>query len=143
MKSILTLKVIPFALLYIISTAVNAQEYLGWTCSNDIQVMCNANGCEVAQGENFTPVNVHLLNDGTMDICAYSGCWSGKGTVAKDGGFTIFSGKGFTFSSPPDSTETEDIMIVIDMRDNVAVMKNSIFAQPLNCTKLVKQNAVK
>ncbi len=128
--------IVGFSSLFLISTTTLAQEYLGWNCRNDIEVMCSNRGCGVIQGDDFTPVDVRLLNDGSIDVCAYTGCWSGKGTVTKDGSFTIFIGKKFKFSSAPSDDKAEDISVVVDERDNVAVMKNSVFAQPLICKKL-------
>ncbi len=129
-----------FIFIFLITSSFGskAQEYLGWSCRNEIEVMCSKSGCGVSQKEEFTPVDVTLLKDGSMDVCAYSGCWSGRGTVTKLASFTIFTGEKFKFSSPPGNSATEDISVVVDERDNVAVMKNSVFAQPLICNKIEK-----
>lgn len=115
-----------------------------WRCSNDIEVMCSKDGCGAADGDDFTPVDVRLLSDGWMDVCAYTGCWSGKGKISVTGVFTTFYGQGFRFSTSPDRDDlVEDIIVMVDKRDNVAVMKNSIFAQPLLCTLLVHDKTEK
>lgn len=132
-----SLKIIAFTISSFVSICVYAQDYNGWSCSNSIEVMCSNRGCGVGQGDDFTPVDVALDNDGIMSICAYTGCWSGKGSVHNDGNFTIFSGKNFKFSNAPNSEDSEDIIVVIDKRDNVAVMKNSVFSQPLICKKII------
>lgn len=122
--------VILFVLFPIISFASS------WGCSNDIQVMCSKDGCGASDGDDFTPIDVRVDEDGEMQVCAYTGCWSGKGKVSINGVFTIFYGKGFRFSTSPDRDDlVEDLMVVVDRRDNVGFLKNSIFTQPLICTK--------
>ncbi len=115
-----------------------------WICSNDIEVMCSKDGCYAADGDDFTPIDVRVNQDGEMMVCAYTGCWGGKGKVSVDGVFTSFYGKGFRFSTSPDRDDlVEDLMVVVDGRDNVGFLKNSIFTQPLICSKYSHQKTEK
>mgnify|MGYP001557348177 CR=1 FL=1 len=137
LKYMNSLRIITTALITFVSISSYAQEYSGWSCTNDVEVMCSNKGCGVGQGEDFTPVDVTLNNDGRMSVCAYTGCWDGKGSVLNEGSFIIYTGKNFKFSTASNSENSEDIVVVIDKRDNVAVMKNSVFSQPLICIKRI------
>lgn len=107
-----------------------------WSCTNDIEVMCGASGCGASDGDDFTPIDVMVRVDGEMRVCAYTGCWEGKGEISKNGAFITFYGQGFRFSTSPDRDDfVEDLMVVVDERDNIGFLKNSIFTQPLICTK--------
>ena len=139
LKSTNSLRLLVIAIISFVSISLSASELVGWKCTNDIEVMCSNKGCGVGQGDDFTPVDVSLYVDGSMSVCAYTGCWSGKGFVLNDGSFTIYTGKGFKFSTAPNSENSEDVIVVIDRRDNVAVMKNSVFSQPLICTKHINK----
>ncbi|HKY95054.1 MAG TPA: hypothetical protein VJL84_07085, partial [Kiloniellales bacterium] len=65
------------ACLAVALTGASAAEAAGWSCRNeDLEIRCDWDGCQSV--EDFTPMEVHVAGDGTMEICAYSGCWRGQ-----------------------------------------------------------------
>ena len=103
-----------------------------WQCRNDVEISCNAEACEAS--ESFTPMDVWVDDAGSMNVCAYSGCWEGIGTVAQSEAFIVFTGHDLTFSTAPDAEDRkEDIVIAIDRADHVAILKAGAFAHPLRC----------
>ena len=106
----------------------------GWQCRNDLEISCDAEACE--QQDGFTPMDVHVDDAGAMSVCAYSGCWEGTGTVVKSEPFIVFTGHNLAFSAAPDSEDgKENIIIVLDTADQVAILKAGAFAHPLRCEK--------
>ena len=105
-----------------------------WQCRNDLEISCNAEGCEA--GESFTPMDVRFDDAGSMSVCAYSGCWEGTGTVVNSEAFVVLTGHKLAFSTAPDSEDSkQDIVIVLDRADQVALLKAGAFAHPLLCEK--------
>lgn len=68
---------------------------------------------------------------GAMNICAYSGCWEGKGKVFKSGNHLLLSGHKLGWSSA--AHEGGDFMIALDKSHSVAVINGEGFAMPLIC----------
>ena len=54
-----------------------------WQRRNDLEIRCDAENCTAEEEGNFTPMSVTVDDAGLMSVCAYSGCWEGKGTVVK------------------------------------------------------------
>lgn len=104
-----------------------------WQCRNDIEIRCDAGKCQAE--ESFTPMSVSFDDAGKMSVCAYSGCWEGKGTVFNSGDFLMLSGQNLKFSTADSADMNEDIAITFDRKDNVALLKAGSFAQPLICEK--------
>ncbi len=116
----------------------------GWSCSNDSEVMCSDKGCSISTGDDFTRMDIILLDNGKMTICAYTGCWEGVGKVTHNNSFISFYGERFIFSTSPNNKEMqEDIAVTIDKRDNIGILKNSIFAQPILCNRFPKKSSAK
>ena len=107
-----------------------------WQCRNDVEIQCTSESCEAATEDSFTPMSVTVDDAGFMSVCAYSGCWEGTGTVVKNKDFLILVGDELTFSTSPDSKETqESIVIALDRSDRVAILKAGAFAHPLLCER--------
>ena len=107
----------------------------GWACRNTIEVNCSTTSC--AASGDFTPMDIHLNpKSGAIDVCAYTGCWTGKAKVSRRAGFTVFTASRLPFKSgdQPASSKSS-IAITIDTRDGVGVIKVDSFAQPVNCVK--------
>lgn len=101
-----------------------------WHCRNqDMEVSCSQKKCEAA--EAFTPVDVTVSDLGLMSVCAYSGCWNGKGKVLKSGSHLIISANKLKWSGI--SPNQANFIFGMDKTDNVAVIKGSNFAMPLLC----------
>ena len=106
-----------------------------WQCSNDLEIICDAEHCEAA--ESFTKMDVRFDDTGSMSVCAYSGCWEGTGTVVQSENFVVLTGHGLPFSTAPDAADSQaNIVIAIDKQDHVAILKAGSFAQPLLCEQL-------
>lgn len=117
---------VPFILL---SMSAHAHE---WNCGNkDFEIACNNGKCEINTG--FTPMGITFDSTGKMSVCAYSGCWEGKGKVASGKDFFAVTGHRLKFSTA--SSSYANVAIVVDVHDNIGVIKVESFAQPIVCTK--------
>lgn len=105
-----------------------------WTCGNpDVEVGCSETRCE-AQSHGFTPMNVSFNVAGELDVCMYSGCWIGRGDPVDANGFLVITARDLVWSTDPEPGEMrQDLAIVLDRRDNVAVLKAGSYTQPLLC----------
>ncbi len=113
-------------------SADNAAPATNWQCRNDVEVSCNAEGCEAE--DSFTAMDVRVDETGAMSVCAYSGCWEGTGTVVNSEAFIVLTGHNLPFSTAPDLEDSkEDIVIAIDRADQVAILKAGAYAHPLLC----------
>lgn len=101
-----------------------------WNCRNtDFEIRCDAKSCEAEK--DFSPVIVSVADNNSVDVCAYSGCWGGKGVVSRKGGHVLVSAAGLKWTSNPKSTAS--FMIGIDTADQVGFVKGGGFAMPLHC----------
>lgn len=115
------------------STCVRAET---WHCQNDIEVQCNPKSCSVSEGGKFTPANVSFDSNGKFSVCAYSGCWKGKGKVVSNEPFFVISQKQVDWSDPNRKIEgREDILIAVSFTDDIALVKAGELAQPMRCHK--------
>lgn len=101
-----------------------------WNCRNkDLEVSCTQEKCVAAR--EFTPVDVSLSDLGFVTICAYSGCWEGKGKRLKSGSHLIISASKLRWGGA--SPNPANFIIALDRADKVAVIKGASFAMPLIC----------
>ena len=96
-----------------------------FTCRNaSAQISCTAAACEV-ETASFTPMSVSRSGS-RLEVCAYSGCWSGPlDLVRVRGDHTILHavltrGQGA-------------VTLAYDRRTRIASMLWGNFAQPLSC----------
>lgn len=102
----------------------------GWTCrNNDLEVTCTSEKCATPEGH--TPISVNVKDDGFMNICAYSGCWEGKGKIFKSGNHVLISGQKLSWSGTAHGRG--DFMIAFDRNNGIAVINGEGFAMPLLC----------
>jgi hypothetical protein len=102
-----------------------------WNCRNqDMEISCRQEKCEAS--ETFTPVDVSVSDLGFMTVCAYSGCWEGKGKVLKSGAHVLVSGNQLKWSGS--FSNPANFIIGLDKSDNVAVIKGANLAMPLICS---------
>jgi hypothetical protein len=105
-----------------------------WQCRNDLEISCDAKDCEMSQ--DFTPMSVSFDDTGSISVCAYSGCSEGIATISRGESFIVLTGHDLPFStSPARAQNPSDIAIILDTRDQVAILKTSSFAHPLHCVK--------
>lgn len=113
-------------------TAANAAA---WHCTNkDMEIGCNGNCCNALPPGDFTPMSINFTDDGYVYACMYSGCWEGQGEAFQSDGFLSIHAGNLTYSTDPVPGEMrEDVALLLDLGDNVALMKVGAYAQPLIC----------
>lgn len=105
-----------------------------WQCENDVELQCSQRQCEVSKKGEFTPMSVSFDDQGNMSVCAYSGCWEGRGDVLIHQNFLMLAASQLELSTAKGSTESqENISISLDRTDNVVLLKAGAFAHPLHC----------
>ncbi len=114
---------------------ITSAETESWQCRNDLEIRCRSGKCEAATENGFTPMSVNFDETGSMSVCAYTGCWEGVGKVSKEADFLILSGQNLKFSTSDSADMNENIAIILDRKDNIAMLKAGGFAHPLICKK--------
>ncbi len=109
-----------------------------WQCRNDLEIRCDAGKCAAETRDAFTPMSVSFDDSGKISVCAYTGCWEGTGTASETGTFLMLMGENFKFSTSDTSDMNEDVAIILDKKDKIAVLKAGGFAHPLICEKGVQ-----
>ncbi|SDJ82172.1 hypothetical protein SAMN04488540_11411 [Ferrimonas sediminum] len=104
----------------------------GWQCSNDFESHCSQQGCAVAQSPDFTPLSVSFNDSGDVSVCAYSGCWQGRGVVLARQPYLVILGTAIPWSAPSDDNSS-DMVLTLNPQTGVAVLQNEVFDQPLVC----------
>ncbi len=116
-----------FASLIALSTAS------GWSCQNqDLEISCADGSCEVADG--FTPMDV-TVDQHSLNVCAYSGCWSGPATTVSSGNALYAVGHGMTWSQDA-SASGATFQVALDTSTGIAVLNGEAYAHPMLCQPL-------
>lgn len=103
-----------------------------WRCrNNDMEITCTSEKCLTSTSDGFTPMDVSFNDRGSMNICAYSGCWEGKGKVLKSENHIFLSGHKLSWSGTTHGSG--DFMIALDKGNGIAVINGEGFAMPLIC----------
>lgn len=117
------------------SQLANAATPPHWHCQNkDLEITCTADKC--SQSEAFTPLQVTVQQQGQqarLQVCAYSGCWSGQAQRLVAGSHLFFSARHLAWQGVGQSPA--DFALVLDRRDHIALLKGAGFALPLTCTR--------
>lgn len=100
-----------------------------YQCTNDVEVQCNETECAF-ESNDFTPMDVTFDDAGSLSVCAYSGCWQSQADMSNRGNFIVLSALNAKFST---SETTQDLALIMDRADGVAILKAGAFAQPLLC----------
>lgn len=99
-----------------------------------MEVACSEGECQATLEHGFTPMDVAFSNDGSVSVCAYAGCWEGHGEVfTDDDRFLGITAHQLVYSTDPEGEHRHDLAILLDLRDNIAMLKSGVFAQPLVC----------
>ena len=86
------------------------------------------------QTATMSAMDVSFNSAGEFSVCAYSGCWKGKGKVYSDPPFLVISKAMTEWSFEPNrDSRRADILIAFDSSDQVAMVKAQGFAHPFNC----------
>lgn len=106
-----------------------------WHCRNrDMEIQCGSGRCKASPADEFTPFDIRIKTDGSMDICAYSGCWIGKGKMVRSGKHIMVSGHKLNWTGT--NPGSADFIVAIDQSDNVGFIKGEGFAMPIICSKI-------
>ncbi|MDH3492029.1 MAG: hypothetical protein OEM82_00640 [Acidobacteriota bacterium] len=126
----MTLALILISLFWPVNTPADS-----WECSNNIEITCGAEGCVAADPGAFTPMRVSFDSLGGMRVCAYSGCWEGAGKIFENADFLVLTGSRLNFSAKEPASSNQDVMIALDKKDNVAMLKAGGFSHPIVCKR--------
>jgi hypothetical protein len=104
-----------------------------WRCSNNFESQCLAGACsvETVQG-SFTPLDIRFDDTGYVEVCAYSGCWRGKGKVIARAPFLTLVGEDVPWSMPAPN-DSVNIVISLNAKERVGTLQAGGFVQPFSC----------
>lgn len=125
---------VALAILVLPGTAVAAPG--DFTCRNEaVQISCDGKGCDV-ETASFTPMGLSRTGR-TLEICAYSGCWSGPVLVRRTQGSTSFlyaRVRNTSGGAGGAGGGAAPLSVIFDADGPVALMRWGGFAQPMTCT---------
>lgn len=100
-----------------------------WKCNNrDIaEIRCGGGSCEIER-ESFTPMELSLTPT-RIEICAYSGCFSGRVGIRRTAGDLVLY-----HATIRTGTLSEPAAIILDTRGRTALMRWSGFSNVMKCT---------
>lgn len=106
-----------------------------WDCHVDVEVQCSDELCNAYPGDIVSkpPVGATFDTEGNFSICAYAGCYVGKGLATRQGPFLSIAHESATWT---DSDIPKPVFIVLDTTDNFGLFKAATFVQPMICKKL-------
>lgn len=106
-----------------------------WSCRNQVEVWCAADGCAAARPEEFTPLHVTTDAAGGFSVCAYTGCWEGKGPPLRKDGRILWTADGAAFSTSADGGMSADVTLLILEKDGVGFVRVAGLATPILCER--------
>lgn len=106
-----------------------------WTCRNQIEVWCAADGCAAAREGEFTPMDIHAEAGGELSVCAYTGCWETTSAPVRTGGRILWAANDVAFSSSSDGAMTANLTLLIVEKDGVGFVRVGGLATPLLCVR--------
>lgn len=106
-----------------------------WTCANQMEVWCSADGCDAAEPGAFTPMSIAASARGGFSVCAYTGCWEGAGAPLRQQGRILWMADGAAFSTSPDGGMKADVTLLIIEAEGVGFVRVGGFATPLLCER--------
>ncbi|MEL7296261.1 MAG: hypothetical protein AAGJ86_01300 [Pseudomonadota bacterium] len=129
-------------LLALFSLGESSEEYFDhqsadWHCRNPIEVSCNDNDCAKTDDQERTTMDLLFSEGGALSYGAYEGFWQGKGRVLKTEPFLVIFLEDAPWSWPPHrETNKQNILIALDRKDHIAVVKAGGWAHPFVCKAL-------
>jgi hypothetical protein len=107
----------------------------GWSCGPDLEVQCTAESCAVSEDQGVIPIYLSFDSRGNFLLCAYSGCWEGKGKVVSRSPFLVITKKQVDWSDPNQRVEgREDVLIAFSPSDRVVMAKAGSISMPMRCS---------
>jgi len=108
-----------------------------WDCKPDVEVQRTIEACSVAKDQGTIPIGLSFDSHGTFSLCAYSGCWEGKGKVVSVSPFLIITLGNVDWSDPGRRVEgREDVLIAFGARDHVAMVKAGSISMPMRSSEM-------
>lgn len=104
----------------------------GWRCFNDIEVRCYDAHCLAFDNDDFTPLSVDFDESGKLSVCAYSGCWQGRGHILSAQPYFVIFAEDLKWNNPY-AENTENVLISLNRKSNIAILQVDFFNQPLIC----------
>lgn len=124
---------LPLVLL-LTGAALPVQADEAWHCRNEFEIRCRAGACSLVPEGEFTPLSVAFDSTGSISVCAYTGCWDGRGRAEGDDRFLTVSARGLPFSTASEEDPRRaDVALLFDRETAVALLHADGFALPLNC----------
>lgn len=108
-----------------------------WNCRNQVEVWCAADGCAATPPEETTPMDIWASADGSVSVCAYTGCWEGEAAYTSDAGRFLWRADGIPFVSPIEGAKG-DITLLILAADGVGFVRAGGIATPVLCRRALK-----
>ncbi len=105
-----------------------------WTCNNQIEVWCTADGCAATEEDETTPLDVWASRGGRFSVCAYSGCWEGETALVETGGRLLWAADNVPFLSGRGGPNVNVTLVIIE-KEGVGFVRAGGFATPLLCTR--------
>jgi hypothetical protein len=107
-----------------------------WNCAPDVEVQCTVESCAVMEDQGSIPIGLSFDSRGAFSLCAYSGCWEGKGKVVSVSPFLVITLGNVDWSDPNQRVEgREDVLIAFGVKDQVAMVKAGSISMPMRCSK--------
>ena len=108
-----------------------------WYCRNQVEIQCSGGDCRASDPSETSTMTVTFNSVGEFSVCAYSGCWTGKGKVQSyASGFFITRARVEWNFEPLRMSNAADILIAFDESDRIALVKASTdgsYAHPFTC----------
>jgi len=104
-----------------------------WTCANQIEVWCSADGCAATSAEESTPLSISASSDGRLSVCAYSGCWEGLAAFSRIDGRRLWTARALPFTS---GLGASDVTLLIEA-DGVGFVRAGGLATPALCSRTI------
>lgn len=108
-----------------------------WNCRNQVEVWCAADGCAATAPGESTPMDIWASSDGTISVCAYSGCWEGKVATSSSAGRLLWAGDDLPFVSAVEGV-VGDITLLVLAEDGVGFVRAGGLATPVLCVRAMK-----
>ena len=106
-----------------------------WSCTNQIEVWCTADGCDAKRADETTPLSVQVRRDGRFAVCAYTGCWEGTAVTGNVDGRLVWAANDAPFSTRPEGGFEADISVMILQGEGVGFVRVGGIATPLLCLR--------
>ncbi|MEE2692964.1 MAG: hypothetical protein VX640_15635 [Pseudomonadota bacterium] len=106
-----------------------------WSCTNEVEVWCAADGCTTAAEGQFTPMSVSMTTAGAFSVCAYTGCWEGDSAPVSRQGRLLWTGDGLPFSTSQDGGMQADVTILLLAAEGVGFVRAAGLAAPVLCRR--------